>query len=111
MYRLRNTGKIATARIAGLLPAIRLPSEASTGPLLKLCQVHLSVQALLTYQLIMSTLLNDTSVFHNKNQICISDELRAFLNEDVPKLSLEEAKFRQSLGLNEWDPLPEGVEY
>ena len=24
---------------------------------------------------------------------------------------LEEAKFRQSLGLNEWDPLPEGVEY
>ena len=24
-------------------------------------------------------------------------------------LSLEEAKFRQSLGLNEWDPLPEGV--
>ena len=39
------------------------------------------------------------------------DELRAFLNEDVPKLSLEEAKFRQSLGLNEWDPLPEGVEY
>ena len=32
------------------------------------------------------------------------DELRAFLNEDVPKLSLEEAKFRQSLGLNEWDP-------
>ena len=37
------------------------------------------------------------------------DELRAFLNEDVPKLSLEEAKFRQSLGLNEWDPLPEGV--
>jgi ethanolamine utilization protein EutP len=34
-----------------------------------------------------------------------------FLNEDVPKLSLEEAKFRQSLGLNEWDPLPEGVEY
>ena len=40
-----------------------------------------------------------------------NDELRAFLNEDVPKLSLEEAKFRQSLGLNEWDPLPEGVEY
>ena len=39
------------------------------------------------------------------------DELRAFLNEDVPKLSLEEAKYRQSLGLNEWDPLPEGVEY
>ena len=39
------------------------------------------------------------------------DELRAYLNEDVPKLSLEEAKFRQSLGLNEWDPLPEGVEY
>lgn len=39
------------------------------------------------------------------------DELRAFLNEDVPKLSLEEAKFRQSLGLNEWDPLPEGVVY
>lgn len=39
------------------------------------------------------------------------DELRTYLNEEVPKLSLEEAKFRQSLGLNEWDPLPEGVEY
>ena len=71
MYRLRNTGKIATARIAGLLPAIRLPSEANTGPLLKLCQVHLSVQALLTYQLIMSTLLNHVSVIHHKNYIGI----------------------------------------
>lgn len=39
------------------------------------------------------------------------DELRAYLNEDVPKLSLEEAKFRQSFGLNEWDPLPEGLKY
>ena len=39
------------------------------------------------------------------------DELMAYLKEDLPHLTLEQAKFKQSLGLNEWDPLPEGVEY
>lgn len=38
-------------------------------------------------------------------------ELIAYLEEDLPKMTMEEAKFKQSLGLNEWDPLPEGVEY
>ena len=39
------------------------------------------------------------------------DELLDYLNDDLPKLTLEQAKFKQELGLNEWDPLPEGVEY
>ena len=34
-----------------------------------------------------------------------------YLKDDLPKLTLEQAKFKQSLGLNEWDPMPEGVEY
>ena len=34
-----------------------------------------------------------------------------YLQEDTPKLTLEQAKFKQSLGLNEWDPLPEGEAY
>ena len=38
-------------------------------------------------------------------------ELMAYLQDDLPKLTLEQAKFKQSLGLNEWQPLPEGVEY
>ena len=38
-------------------------------------------------------------------------ELIAYLEEDLPKMTMEDAKFKQSLGLNEWDPLPEGVEY
>ena len=39
------------------------------------------------------------------------DELMEYLKDDLPKLTLEQAKFKQSLGLNEWQPLPEGVEY
>ena len=39
------------------------------------------------------------------------DELLAYLQDDLPKLTLEQAKFKQRLGLNEWDPLPEGVCY
>lgn len=39
------------------------------------------------------------------------DELMEYLAEDLPKLTLEQAKFKQSIGLNEWDPLPEGVTY
>lgn len=38
-------------------------------------------------------------------------ELLEYLEEDLPPLTLEQAKFKQSLGLNEWDPLPEGTEY
>lgn len=38
-------------------------------------------------------------------------ELMEYLEEDIPQLTLAQAKFKQSLGLNEWDPLPEGVEY
>lgn len=37
-------------------------------------------------------------------------ELIEYLEEDLPKLTLEEAKYRQSLGLNDWDPLPEEKE-
>ena len=33
--------------------------------------------------------------------------LKEYLEEDLPQISLEEAKYRQSLGLNEWEPLPE----
>jgi ethanolamine utilization protein EutP len=36
------------------------------------------------------------------------DELMQYLAEDPQPLTLEQAKLRQSLGLNEWDPLPEG---
>ena len=39
------------------------------------------------------------------------DELIEYLADDPVALTLEQAKFKQSLGLNEWDPLPEGVHY
>lgn len=38
-------------------------------------------------------------------------ELMDYLQNDLPKLTLEQAKFKQSIGLNKWDPMPEGVEY
>lgn len=34
-------------------------------------------------------------------------ELMDYLQEDLPKLTLEEAKEKQDMGINEWDPLPE----
>lgn len=34
------------------------------------------------------------------------DELMKYLKDDPKPLTLEEAKYRQSIGLNEWDPLP-----
>lgn len=37
-------------------------------------------------------------------------ELLAYLREDLPRLTLEQAEFMQSIGLNEWDPLPDGME-
>ena len=39
------------------------------------------------------------------------DELMEYLENDLPPLTLEQAMFKQRLGINEWDPLPEGVEY
>lgn len=39
------------------------------------------------------------------------EELLEYLEDDFPKLTLEQAKFKQDLGLNTWDPLPEGVDY
>lgn len=39
------------------------------------------------------------------------DELLEYLQDDLEPLTLEQAKFKQSIGLNEWDPLPENVEY
>ncbi|MGN8631727.1 EutP/PduV family microcompartment system protein [Blautia sp. HCP3S3_G3] len=39
------------------------------------------------------------------------DELMEYLQEDMSKLTMEQARFKQSLGLNDWDPLPDGVEY
>ena len=38
-------------------------------------------------------------------------ELLEYLQDDAPSLTLEQAMFKQSLGLNEWDPLPKGVTY
>lgn len=38
-------------------------------------------------------------------------ELLEYLAEDLPRLTMKQAKFKQSLGLNEWDPRPEGTEY
>ena len=39
------------------------------------------------------------------------DELLEYLKDDFPKLTLEQAKFKQDLGLNTWEPLPEGIDY
>mgnify|MGYP001026613961 FL=1 len=39
------------------------------------------------------------------------DELLEYLEEDLPHLTFAEAKFKQKMGLGEWDPLPEGMEY
>ena len=38
-------------------------------------------------------------------------ELIEYLEEDLSHLTIEQAKFKQNMGLNEWDPLPEGIEY
>lgn len=38
------------------------------------------------------------------------DELMEYLRDDPERITLEQAKFRQSLGLNEWDPLPRKAE-
>lgn len=37
------------------------------------------------------------------------EELLEYLEEDLPALTLEQAKLRQRLGLNEWDPVPEEI--
>ena len=34
------------------------------------------------------------------------DALLDYLRDDLPILTLEQAKHRQRMGLNEWDPLP-----
>ena len=39
------------------------------------------------------------------------DELMEYLKDDLPKLTLEQARYLQSMGMNEWDPLPEGFEF
>lgn len=38
------------------------------------------------------------------------DELMEYLSEDLPVLTLQQAKDRQALGLNEWDAVPLAVE-
>ena len=38
------------------------------------------------------------------------DELMAYLEEDLPRLTFSQASLKQNLGLNEWDPLPEGMD-
>ena len=35
------------------------------------------------------------------------DELMEYLSEDLPPLTLQQAKHRQAIGLNEWDPVPD----
>jgi len=37
-------------------------------------------------------------------------ELISYLDGDLPQLTLAQAKYRQSLGLNEWEPLHEGMD-
>lgn len=37
------------------------------------------------------------------------DELVAYLEEDLPQLTFAQAKCRQSMGLSEWEPLPESL--
>lgn len=37
------------------------------------------------------------------------DELMAYLAEDLPQMTLEQAKFRQGMGLSEWVQPPEGA--
>ena len=39
------------------------------------------------------------------------EELLDYLKDDLEPLTYEQALFKQRLGINEWDPLPEGVEY
>jgi ethanolamine utilization protein EutP len=36
------------------------------------------------------------------------DELLAYLNDDLPSISMDEAIERQRLGLSEWDPYTAG---
>lgn len=38
------------------------------------------------------------------------DQLQAYLQEDLPPLTLEQAQFKQRLGLNDWEPLPENLD-
>lgn len=38
-------------------------------------------------------------------------ELLDYLRDDLPKITMDQAIFKQKLGLCEWDPLPDGVEY
>ncbi len=37
-------------------------------------------------------------------------ELLEYLREDLPSLTLEQAKHKQSLGINDWQPLPEDLQ-
>ena len=39
------------------------------------------------------------------------DELLEYLSDDLEHMTLEQAQFKQSIGLNEWETLQEGVEY
>lgn len=39
-----------------------------------------------------------------------AEELLAYLKEDLPRLSLEEAKFRQRYGIKEWEPIPKELQ-
>ena len=38
-------------------------------------------------------------------------ELLEYLEDDLSPLTMKQAKFKQELGLSEWDPLPDGIEY
>ena len=44
-----------------------------------------------------------------KDECLICKAPLEYLNEDLPTLTLEEAEEKQRMGLNEWDPLPDGV--
>jgi len=37
-------------------------------------------------------------------------ELKAYLMQETPKITIEEAIVKQSIGINDWDPYPDGTE-
>ena len=47
----------------------------------KLAVIQSVIKAALCDQIIMSTLLNNAAVFHNKDQVCVSDRRKAMGND------------------------------
>ncbi|MCQ2548633.1 MAG: EutP/PduV family microcompartment system protein [Lachnospiraceae bacterium] len=52
-------------------------------------------------------------IFHinNVTREGVQELLDYLHDDDLPPLTLEQAKYKQQLGYNEWEPLPEGISY